>query len=163
MLQTADGSGASMQLHLAGIRVDTVGPMGPRRWLRQCSGGELGAQRGPGDQGNKQAERSDDCDGQLPSPRLGRQPQRAVKTVKVRCVLPQRVCLRPTLHRGDTRPLAHLPIATAALYWLGLSYRRAMGTIRPERRFAIRLFLRSLASWKPGEIEPGYVYEDLRE
>ena len=38
-----------------------------------------------------------------------------------------------------------------------------MGTIRPERRFAIRLFLRSLASWQPGEIAPDYVYEDRRE
>jgi hypothetical protein len=38
-----------------------------------------------------------------------------------------------------------------------------MGTIPPERRFVIRLFLRSLASWKPGEIEPDYAYEDRRE
>jgi hypothetical protein len=37
-----------------------------------------------------------------------------------------------------------------------------MGTIRPERRFVIRLFLRSLASWKPGEVEPDYMYEDRR-
>jgi hypothetical protein len=38
-----------------------------------------------------------------------------------------------------------------------------MGTIPPERRFAIRLFLRSLATWKPRETEPDYVNEDRRE
>lgn len=32
-----------------------------------------------------------------------------------------------------------------------LRYRLPMGRIRPQGRFAIRLFLRSLASWKPGE------------
>jgi hypothetical protein len=37
-----------------------------------------------------------------------------------------------------------------------------VGTIPPERRYAIRSFLRSLASCKPGEIEPEYVYEDRR-
>ena len=37
-----------------------------------------------------------------------------------------------------------------------------MGTIPPKRRFAIRLFLRSLASWKPREIETDRVYEDRR-
>ena len=40
----ADGSGDSMKLHLAGMRLDTLGPMGPRRRLRQCSRGELGTQ-----------------------------------------------------------------------------------------------------------------------
>jgi hypothetical protein len=37
-----------------------------------------------------------------------------------------------------------------------------MGTIRSGRRFAIRLFLRSLASWKPGETEPASVYAERR-
>jgi hypothetical protein len=37
-----------------------------------------------------------------------------------------------------------------------------MGTIRPERRFAIRLFLRSLADWNAGEIAPDCLYEDRR-
>jgi hypothetical protein len=37
-----------------------------------------------------------------------------------------------------------------------------MGTIPLERRYAIRSFLRSLASWKPGEIEPDYVYDERR-
>jgi hypothetical protein len=59
--------GASMKLQLAGMRLETLGPMGPRRRLRQCSRGELGTQRGPGDQGNEQAQRGDDCDGRLPS------------------------------------------------------------------------------------------------
>lgn len=38
-----------------------------------------------------------------------------------------------------------------------------MGTIRPQRRSVIRLFLRSLAEWKPGEIEPDDVYEERRK
>lgn len=29
-----------------------------------------------------------------------------------------------------------------------------MGTIRPQPRSVIRLFLRSLADWKPGGVEP---------
>ncbi len=37
-----------------------------------------------------------------------------------------------------------------------------MGTIPMERRFAIRFFLRSLASWKPDEIVPDFVQEDRR-
>jgi hypothetical protein len=56
-----------MMLHLVGMRLDTVGPMGPRRRLRQCSRGEPGTQRGPRDQCNEQAQRGDDRDGQLPS------------------------------------------------------------------------------------------------
>jgi hypothetical protein len=32
-----------------------------------------------------------------------------------------------------------------------------------RRRYAIRLFLGSLATWKPGEIEPDVVQEDRRE
>jgi hypothetical protein len=40
----ADGLGGRMKLHLAGMRLDTVGPMGPRRRLRQCGRGELGTQ-----------------------------------------------------------------------------------------------------------------------
>jgi hypothetical protein len=37
-----------------------------------------------------------------------------------------------------------------------------VGTIRPELRFAIREFLKSLSTLKPGEIEPEYVYEERR-
>jgi hypothetical protein len=63
----ADGLGDSMKLHPAGMRLDTLGPVGPRCRLRQCSRRELGTQGGPCDQGNEQAQRGDDCDGQLPS------------------------------------------------------------------------------------------------
>lgn len=44
MVQTDDGLGGSMKLHLAGTRSDTLGFVGPRCRLRQCSRGELGTQ-----------------------------------------------------------------------------------------------------------------------
>lgn len=44
-----------------------------------------------------------------------------------------------------------------------LLYRRAMGTIRPQQRSVIRLFLRSLADWKPGGVEPVEVHEERRK
>lgn len=37
-----------------------------------------------------------------------------------------------------------------------------MGSIRPELRFAIGDFLKSLSTWRRGEIEPEYVYEERR-
>jgi hypothetical protein len=59
---------------------------------------------------------------------------------------------------NDRRRVGH-PYVQAA----ELRYCLPMGMIRAERRFAIRLFLRSLASWQPSEIEPEYVYRERRE
>lgn len=44
MFQTADGLGGSVTLHRAGMRLDTLGRMSPRRRLRQCRRGELWTQ-----------------------------------------------------------------------------------------------------------------------
>jgi hypothetical protein len=67
LVQTAVGLGDRMKSHPAGMRLGTGGRMGPRRRLRQSGRGELGTQRRPGDQGNEQAQRGDNGDGQLPS------------------------------------------------------------------------------------------------
>ncbi|OBJ67561.1 hypothetical protein [Mycobacterium colombiense] len=37
------------------------------------------------------------------------------------------------------------------------------GAIRRQRRYVVRLFLRSLANWKPGGVEPVEVYEERRK
>jgi len=44
MVQMADGLGGRMRMHQGGMRLDTVGSMGPRRRLRQRTRGELGTQ-----------------------------------------------------------------------------------------------------------------------
>src|SRR5262249_46865966 len=41
--------------------------------------------------------------------------------------------------------------------------RSNMGTVRPGRRLAIRIFLRNLAGWQPGEFEPDSVHAQRRE
>lgn len=71
----ADRLGNSMKLHLAGMHLDTLGSVGPRNRLRQGSCGELRTQRGTCDQGNQQAQRGDDRDGQLPSSSRTRAPR----------------------------------------------------------------------------------------
>ena len=65
MVQTAHDLGC-IGLHLAGMRLDTVGFVGPGRGLRECARRELWAQRGARDQGDEQAQRGDDCDDRLP-------------------------------------------------------------------------------------------------
>jgi hypothetical protein len=63
--------GASMKVHLTGMRWDNLCYMGPRRRHWQFSRGEVRTQRRACDQGNEKAERGDDYDRQPPpsSPR----------------------------------------------------------------------------------------------
>lgn len=113
---------------------------------------------------SRASNRSCRCDGGLERVAGGK--QGSFKDIHVGSLKVGRENDLPAIYRWFPVHLVSKRLALQSSSWIFvglLRYRLAMGRIRPQGRFAIRLFLRSLASWKPGETAVDEVYADRRQ